>query len=353
MDLYQRNEELQLLALTEETPQSIVMFSFRKMRTVGLNCLVKADKYHYLAVNPDDKFLNLLSSRNHRRLKLHRINDKMKGDEYVIKSASDFKGLGAPQWISSSCFAVAARETFSIYILGLTKKLKMEMRQKVESFDRKIANNLFDIVNLKSFSQGLIASLNDGSSVVIANDKEGLIRYKLGKLEDKKNRFLPVARFKTGENPRFLEFSANEEKALIISKNCSLSVIDAGTLLGQKKFNPSMLNDFNMNCRNLEMVEHNFTRKKGVYDQVNLAKFKPLALMVSRDQNKLVLMDYVRKKIRMQVGFDKLHDRQLLSGAIHPSGLFSVLGFQENLCFYAITDGELRYSSFLFILFFI
>ena len=100
-----------------------------------------------------------------------------------------------------------------------------------------------------------------------------------------------------------------------------------------------------MSCRDIDLTPHQFARKGGVYDQINLAKFKSLALMVSRDENRLMLLDYVEKRIRMRVSFDRVHDRQLLSGAIHPSGLYCLLGFQENLTFYAITDSELRFVS--------
>ena len=344
LDLYSYSKDKHLVALTDEVPQSVLSFNFNKLKVSGINSLIKKDRYDNIVVNPEDKFLVLMTSTDHKLIKLHRINDKMKGDELFVKSFVHHDGITNPQWLSSNSFVVSSNEGFGIFMFILNKKLKIEMTQKIEKFEgMQLNNNLYQINYLQKFSQGFFCGLNDGTSLLIADDQEGLISYKMGSKKAKKERFIPVTRtfFGSSDNKvKTIDFSVEENKLLIVLSDNSLCITESKDIINQKSFNISLINKFDMKMNELPVIGHKMTAKNKEINCISVAEFKPLALLISTADNLLKILDYEKKIMELEMNFgdsESLNYRQIISGAIHPSGMYCILGFENGLELHSIT----------------
>ena len=335
VSLFSQDDEHHLIALTSERPQSLVSFNFSKMRTTGVNTLIKKHIYDRVAVNPEDKYLVIATGETHKTIKLHRINDKMKGDSFSVKSSIKHEGLAHPQWLNANCFLVVANEGFGIFLFCLNKKLKIELVQRIEHFDGMYQNDLYRISFVQKFSQGFICGLNDGSVLLFLDDKKGLIRYKMKRGDESKKRFLPVSRVQLASKakPIALDFIQGEDKFLQISDDNSLCIVPSCSLIGKDNFNLNLISDFSLSPKQVMHKGHALTRKQGRIDRVDIAKFKPLILLISKSSNSVSIVDFERRVLIQNKTFPKegTRARTLTSGAIHPSGLFCLLGFEEKL----------------------
>ena len=347
IDFFNQMKDKQMVGLTNEKPQSIISFNFTKFKTTGVNTLIKKERYDYISVNPDDKYLVLLSSQEHRIIKLHRINDKMKGDEFQVKSSVSHDGLTKPRWLSANNFVIGSNEGFAIFLFNLNKKLKIEMTQRIESFEGSFRNDLYKILYLEPFSQGFICGLNDGTGLLVVDDKEGLIKYKMNNLELMKDRFIIVSRSRFGgsdSRAQCLDFSHQEKKCLIVSHDNSVSVILTKKIIAQKNFNIGLISDFSLRTKEVESYGHPMTFKQGKIDTVDVAEFKTLMMMVSIKDNSFKLVDFEKRTLEIQHFFGRanIQHKQVTAGALHPSGLYAVLGFEDRLDFYSISYSGLK-----------
>lgn len=221
ISLFSYQKEHHLIALTSDRPQSLISFNFTRMKTTGINALIKKNIYDRIAVNPEDKYLVIATGVTHKTIKLHRINDKMKGDEFVVKSSIKHEGLAHPQWLNTNCFIVASNEGFGIFLFCLNKKLKIELIQRIEKFDGMYSNDLYIISFIQGFSQGFICGMNDGTALLFFDDRKGLIRYKMKKGNEDRERFLPISRVQLASSrakPIALDFIPGEDKFLKIDR---------------------------------------------------------------------------------------------------------------------------------------
>jgi hypothetical protein len=342
ISLFSHQKEYHLIALTSERPQSLISFNFSKMKTTGVNTLTKNNIYDKIAVNPEDKYLVIATGSTHKKIKLHRINDKMKGDEFTVKSSIKHEGLSYPQWLSANCFLVTSNEGFGIFLFCLNKKLKIELVQRIEHFEGMCQNDLYQINFVQNFSQGFVCGLNDGSGLLFLDDKMKLVRYKMNRNSDQKDRFLPVSRVQFSESKSktiAIDFIQGEDKFLQISDDNSLCIIPSGELIAKDNFNINLISDFSLKIKSLQKKGHSLTRKKGKIDNVDIASFKPLMLLISMSSNSLQIVDFEKKKLVYcnQFPNEGVHQKSLRCGAIHPSGLYCLLGFESKLELYSVT----------------
>jgi hypothetical protein len=342
ISLFSQHKEYHLIALTSERPQSLVSFNFTKMRTTGVNSLIKTNIYDKIAVNPEDKYLVIATGVTHKTIKLHRINDKMKGDEFIVKSSIKHEGLAYPQWLSGNCFLVSSNEGFAIFLFCLNKKLKIELVQRIEHFEGMSQNDLYQINFVQNFSQGFVCGLNDGSGLLFLDDKMKLVRYKMNKHTNQKDRFLPVSRVQLSKSKSkiiAIDFIQGEDKFLQISDDNSLCVVPSAQLIDKDNFNINLISDFSLKIKNMNNQGHSLTRKKGKIDSIDIASFKPLMLLISMASNSLQIVDFENRILVFQKQFpiQGVHQTSLKCGAIHPSGLYCLLGFENKLELYSIT----------------
>lgn len=343
IDLFTSSKERQIIGLTEEYPQRIFSYDFFQKKMIGINSLAKNSNYDFFAVHKEDKYLVLLCSSSHKTIRLHRINDKMKCDEFVLKSAIEHEGVNCPVWFSSSTFILASNKSFVLFFFSINHKLKLEMIQRIEAVAQLPNIHLQNINYIEPFQKGFVCGLDDGQNLIVADDQEGRFKYKMGKEEH--NRFIIISSFMFESKLKQIihaDFNSDENKVLFVCSDNSICVIPSKDMINQNSFNLSLVSDFSLKNIFIKSDFNFVTEKSSKKEILDSSIEKNLLMTISKQEHQLKLFNYEKNSLEMQHVFVKEHQEEVISGSIHPSGDTIVVGFNSKTEIFTYTYSELR-----------